>query len=335
MSIRNKLLLAFDRRSQQVLSGAVLAERLRVSRTSVWKHVKSLRDAGIPLESAGRHGYRLDGPADFSLTRFAFSRPAASWITPHYFLSTASTQTLAKAGATAGLPEGHLWLAEVQRGGRGRLDRAWESRYGGLWFSLLLRPKIPPGRLPALTLVAGLCLREAIQEACGVDSKLKWPNDLLIPLPSPLPRGEDLGEGSLKKAAGILTEMSGQMDQTDWVVLGIGLNVNNTLSVALRGEALSLRDVTGGAHSRGKILESFLARFRKSYGRYQKEGFEPFRAAYWRAYSRPNQPVRLRTARGVLAGILRGVDASGAIMVESRRKIRTLSEGEIVSPSQR
>ena len=163
------------------------------------------------------------------------------------------TQTLAKEGGMAGLPEGHLWIAETQSRGRGRLERLWESAYGGLWFSLLLRPPVPPSRIPPLTLLAGLCLRNAIAKICGVDAKLKWPNDLIVPSPQPRQdyrrvagslatspdmhggrgRGRAAGEGSFKKLAGILTEMSGQMDRTDWVVIGVGLNVNNTISKGL------------------------------------------------------------------------------------------------------
>src|ERR1700687_3633871 len=213
MSIRERLLQAFEGRPGRVVSGEALAVELKVSRVAVWKQINALKGLGFPLESAERSGYRLKVPADGSLIKFAATKH--TWVIPHLYLNTHSTQTLAKEGGLAGLPEGHLWVAETQSKGRAGLDRAWEPVYGGFCFSFLLRPPLPPSRVPPLTLLAGLCLRNAIEIVCGVDAKLKWPNDLLV--------------GS-KKLAGILTEMSGQTDRTDWVVIGVGLNVNNTIS---------------------------------------------------------------------------------------------------------
>ena len=123
--------------------------------------------------------------------------------------------------------------------------------------------------------------------------------------------------------------MSGQMDRTDWVVIGVGLNVNNTISKGLAELATSLYKVTGKPWKRAEILRAFLDDFRPSYRRFQSLGFEPFQVRYWSHYGGRQKPVRLQTARGMISGIARGVDASGAIMIESRRKIHTISEGEI------
>lgn len=320
MSIRHKLLKLFDGQGNQVLSGQLLAKRLGVTRTSVWKHVLALQNAGIPIQSVGRHGYRLEGHADFSLSDLLAPDHAKQWYTPHYHVSTASTQTLAKAGAALQLPEGHVWVAETQSGGRGRLDRKWESPFGGLWFSLLLRPKLAPAQVPSLTLTAGWVLSSAIKAVIGIDAKLKWPNDLLI------------REGKhWKKCAGILTEMSGQLDRTEWVVLGVGLNVNNVIPAALRNQAIALAEKTHQTIPRKQLFDVFMRLFHTAYGTYKKEGFDAFRTDYWASYSRPNDTVRLKSSFGVIQGIVRGVDASGALIVESRRKIRHLSEGEIVS----
>jgi BirA family biotin operon repressor/biotin-[acetyl-CoA-carboxylase] ligase len=313
VSIRERLLEAFERRPGSVVSGETLARRLAVSRVAIWKQINTLKTLGFPLESAERSGYRLSVPADSSLLKFAAAKH--TWAVPHYFFNTHSTQTLAKEGAASGLSEGHLWIAETQSRGRGRLERLWESGYGGLWFSLLVRPKMPPSRVPPLTLLAGLCLRNAIQKVCHIDAKLKWPNDLMV--------------GS-RKLAGILTEMSGQMDRTDWTIIGIGLNVNNTISKKLSDVAVSLYRLTGKSWKRADILRAFISEFRPSYLRFQKQGFEPFQVRYWSQYCAPNKLVRLRTAGGIVSGIARGVDASGAIMIESRRKILSISEGEII-----
>jgi len=315
VSTRDKLLSAFDGKPGHVLSGGILAKKLGVSRTAVWKQIQIMKNIGLPIESTGTQGYRLNAPFDSSLVRFSAPR----WAAAHYSLGTSSTQTQAKAGAAGGLAEGHLWIAETQTQGRGRLDRRWESGYGGLWFSLLMRPKMPASRVPPLTLVAGLCLSETVEQFSGIETKLKWPNDLLIRT-----------RGVWKKCAGILTEMSGQMDRTEWVVIGAGLNVNNAIPPSLSPKAVSLYTLTGKVGERARYLESFLKKFHKAYARYTVEGFEPFRRTYWSRYYAPDKPARLRTTEGLLTGLARGVDASGAIMIESRRKISLISEGEIV-----
>jgi BirA family biotin operon repressor/biotin-[acetyl-CoA-carboxylase] ligase len=315
MSLRDKLLQALEGGSAHALSGQKLARQLGVSRTAVWKQIKTLRRLGLPLERAGRDGYRQCAPLDGTLARYR----GPAWTTPHYFLSTASTQALAKAGAAAGLPEGHLWITETQTKGRGRLDRLWESAYGGLWFSLLLRPKLSPARVAPITLLAGLALRQAVCQACAVDFRLKWPNDLLV-----------LVGGRWKKCAGTLTEMSGQMERTEWVVIGVGVNVNNVLSADLSARAASLYSLTGRTWPRAEILDAFLTRFRAAYARFSSQGFAPFRDLYWAHYAAPGEPVCLKTAEGDVRGRAVGVDTHGAIMIESRRKTRAFHEGEIV-----
>jgi BirA family biotin operon repressor/biotin-[acetyl-CoA-carboxylase] ligase len=121
------------------------------------------------------------------------------------------------------------------------------------------------------------------------------------------------------------------MDRTEWVLLGVGLNVNNTLSQNLSRQAQSLYRLTGRYWPRAEILKAFLKGFHTAYGLYLKEGFEPFRLRYWSHYFAPNRVTVLKTATGRVSGIARGVDASGAIMLESRRKIHMISEGEIIS----
>ena len=316
MSIRDSLLRALDGKPGQAVSGEQLARRLGVSRTAVWKQIKMLKSLGLPLQSTGRQGYILKTPFDKSLA--SYRGPA--WIHPHYQVSTASTQTMAKAGAASGLPEGHLWMAELQTKGRGRLDRRWDSAYGGLWFSLLLRPRLSPLRVAPITLLAGLCLREAIQKVCKVQARLKWPNDIVVASP----RHAD------KKLAGILTEMSGQLERTEWLVIGVGVNVNNILPVNLSPLAVSLYALTGAVTARSRLLDAFLASFHAGYARFCKQGFAPFCESYWKHYAAPGQPVRLQTSEGIISGRAVGVHASGAIVIKSGEKTRMCSEGEIV-----
>jgi len=330
VSTRDKVLLAFHDRPGRSLSGTALARQLGLSRTAIWKQVQTLRRQGIPIQSDSKIGYRLSGPPDFSLTDFKSPRSLEGWLKVHYEVSTATTQKLAKAGAQAGLPEGHLWVSEVQTSGRGRLARLWESPFGGLWFSLLLRPALPAGKVPPLTLVAALALAESASEITHQNIYLKWPNDLVV-----------WRHDRWKKVAGILTEMSGETDRTDWVVMGIGVNVNNAIPANLTEKAMALRELyrhpprssavdDDFVISRGKLLSLFLQKFRPLYTNFQRNGFEPFQKRYWARYGQANRSVRIQTTGGEIHGTARGVDPVGMLIIESRRKRVHVSEGEIV-----
>lgn len=349
MSTRDRVLLAFHNRPDRALSGASLAKELGLSRAAIWKQVQTLRHQGIPIQSQSKTGYRLSGPSDFSLTHFKCPRSLQGWLKVHYEISTASTQRLAKTGAQAGLPEGHLWVSEIQSAGRGRLARVWESPFGGLWFSLLLRPSLPAGKVPPLTLVAALALAESAGELIGQNIYLKWPNDLVV-----------WRQNRWKKVAGILTEMSGETDRTEWVVMGIGANVNNSIPSNLKDKAIALRELDdasplekgesggispwgrippnlpfakGGAFKlipRAKLLSLFLQKFKPLYLDFQRRGFAPFQNRYWARYGQANRTVRIQTSGGEIQGIARGVDPVGMLIIESRRKMVHISEGEIV-----
>jgi BirA family biotin operon repressor/biotin-[acetyl-CoA-carboxylase] ligase len=317
-STRAKILLALERAPRKMVSGATLAKQLGLTRASVWKHVKALRAEGFPIQTRKASGYALAQAYDLSLLRGEATHHLRFW-KAHYQFSVRSTQEQAKYAAGQESPEGHLWLAEKQTAGRGRLDRRWDSGLGGLWFSLLLRPAIAPSRVPSLTLIAALVLAEAIERETGLPARLKWPNDVVV----------KTAKGWLK-VAGLLTEMSAEVDRTRWVVLGIGLNVNNRLPASLASQATSLGTLARKTFSRAVLLHGFLDAFGRTYRRFEKAGFEAFKSSYWQRYSRPNEPVRLKTAKGMVRGIARGVDARGALLVESQQHTQSIWEGEIV-----
>jgi BirA family transcriptional regulator, biotin operon repressor / biotin---[acetyl-CoA-carboxylase] ligase len=324
---RNKILHFFEGKSGRLVSGAELAGRLGITRASVWKHIQALQEMGLPIRSQDRTGYRFTGVPDFSLARCQLSSNLTSWATAHHSWVTPSTQVQAKQAAVQGIPEGHFWVAEIQNQGKGRLGRTWESGFGGLWFSLLLRPKLAPAEVAPLSLIAGLALVKALRSfQPEVKAKLKWPNDILVHR-----------RGRWKKVAGILTEMSGEMDRTHWVALGIGINVNNALPRRLASKATSLQELTGKPWDRRHVLEAFLSRFRRLYLDFQKNGFATCKDTYWDNYFQPDAPVRLKTSLGLIKGIARGVDPRGGFIVESPRKhasarktISTIFEGEII-----
>ena len=314
---RIKLLECFEGRENRVLSGAQLADRLEMSRAAIWKHLRLFKKMGFPIQSVARGGYIFKRKVDLSLARLA-AQKSKKWTTAHFALNVTSTQRLAKAAAIQGIPEGHLWIAETQSEGRGRLDRRWESGYGGLWFSLILRPKVAPAEVPPLTQIGALSLVKVLSRR-GVLARLKWPNDVVV---YRLRRWQ--------KLAGILTEMSGEVDRTDWVVMGIGLNVFNVIPAALKKVAAAVEDAARRPSTRADLLNAFLREFEKDYRSYQKNRFQTFQKLYWKYYSRPDQHVTLQTAAGQIEGKARGVDPRGGLLVESNRRILTIFEGEII-----
>jgi BirA family transcriptional regulator, biotin operon repressor / biotin---[acetyl-CoA-carboxylase] ligase len=302
-----------------IISGRRLGEKLGVSRTAIWKHVRQLRDMGIPIEAVGSDGYRVVGVADFSLVGFRPPAQLRPRIEVHHAVQVASTQQLAKEAAARGITGGHLWVAERQAEGRGRLGRQWVSGFGGLWMSLLLRPVLSPARIPPLTLIVGLALSEAVEDVSGVFAGLKWPNDLVV-----------TRNRARRKLGGVLTEVSGEIDQAKWVVIGVGVNVNNSIAREPALKAISLIDLLGRPIHRALLLSRFLERFLPAYASYQRDGFAPFRNSYWQRYANRGSTITIRTAEGLIRGIASGVDDAGGLLVESRRRKLTIFEGEIV-----
>ena len=276
------------------LSGAVLAKAFGLSRAAVHKQIGKLRAQGHAISGVNRLGYRLESLAD------AFDEKlfASGWGRPFFFFAeTTSTQDEAKDRAARGtggsyIPEGALFLADRQTAGRGRLGRRWESPVGGLWYSFVLRPALAPSAVPALALVAAVDWALTLKAACGLDARVKWPNDVWV------------GE---KKVAGMLTEMSSEADRVHWLVLGVGLNVNN----APPPGAASLKSLTGRPWRRQDLLLAWLKRFKKSRATYQTKGFAPFQAAYGKLSSSTGGRFPLRGRKIAPTGRSRAWTARG------------------------
>ena len=197
------------------VSGAELAEQLGISRAAVWARIEELRSLGYDIEAGPHLGYRLVGEpdalhADDLLARLGKTKIIGRDI--RVFEQTTSTNDVIEKLARDGVKEGVVVFAESQTSGRGRLGRKWISpERKGLWFSVLLRPDLRPQETTQLTVASATALRRAIQSETGLKPEIKWPNDILI---------------GGKKVAGILTELSAELDRVRHVILGIGVDVN-------------------------------------------------------------------------------------------------------------
>jgi len=238
------------RKSSGYVSGEDLSEHLNVSRTAIWKNIKSLREAGYEIESLTNRGYKLVSCPDAILPEvIEFGLKTTILAKKIYcYDSIDSTNQEAKRQALGGAPNGSLFIAEQQQGGKGRLGRIWNSPSGtGLWFSLLLRPGLIPTQVTSVTLLAGLAVCRAIRICTDCAAMIKWPNDIVI---------------NNKKVCGILTEMAAEIDRVDYLVVGIGINVNNaSFPEELQVKATSLLLETGTAVFRAGLLQEILREF--------------------------------------------------------------------------
>lgn len=194
------------------VSGPTLADRLAVSRAAVWKHVEALRDEGFVIESDDS-GYRLIEIPEMSAAALELGLDASFDIEYHEAIDSTNRRAreLAADGATD-----TVVIANAQTAGRGRLDRNWESPPGGVYLSIVCQPDLSPAESPLYTLAAAVATTRAARET-GIDARIKWPNDVLV--------ADENGDE--RKLAGILTEMQGEAGRVAWIVVGIGVNIDN------------------------------------------------------------------------------------------------------------
>ncbi|MGB7768954.1 MAG: biotin--[acetyl-CoA-carboxylase] ligase [Verrucomicrobiia bacterium] len=258
MTTDSKILSAL-RANPDGASGADLAGQLRISRAAIWAHIEELRGLGYDIEAGPHLGYRLVSVpdvlhADDLLARLYKAKIIGRDI--RVFEQTTSTNDVMEKLARDGVKEGVVVFAESQTKGRGRLGRKWISpAYKGLWFSVLLRPDLRPQEATQLTVVAATALCRAIQSETGLNPEIKWPNDILV---------------GGRKVAGVLTELSAELDRVKHVILGIGVDVNlgaGEWPAELRKQATSLKIEAGRAVSRADLAAAVLRELDNDYGR--------------------------------------------------------------------
>lgn len=214
MNFDAQLLAAFRAADDGFTTASDLSQRLGVSRATVSRHIEELRSLGYDIQHQPSFGYRLAASPDILLAEDIQHRLGKTVIGRQVLVyeRTASTNDIVEKLALDGAAEGVVVFAESQTRGRGRMGRSWASPRGkGLWFSVLLRPKLPMSLLARLTIAASVAIARAIREQARLAAEIKWPNDIFI---------------AGRKCAGILAEARAEMDAIKFVILGIGLDVN-------------------------------------------------------------------------------------------------------------
>lgn len=321
MSDRKKTVIDILRESSDFVSGEAMSATLGVSRNAVHKHINSLRKRGYRILGISRRGYKLEQePSVLSMSLVAeLTRESALGRSFRHYDEIASTNVEAKALAREGAPEGTVVIAERQSAGRGRRGRHWTSPAGkGLLFSVTLRPNMAMSDAHMLTLVTAVAAAEAIEEHAKVPVTIKWPNDLFI------------GD---RKVGGILMEVAGEQDEVDWVVLGIGINVNTEfieLPVALRRTATSLRIAGEQLVDRSSLLAALLLALERHYVHAVANGFESTISTFRQRDYLLRRSVSVETREGAVLGRASGIDERGALLVElPQRRMRRFHSGDV------
>ena len=308
--------------AESAISGQELAQQLGVSRTAVWKAIGKLRAAGYEIDATPNRGYQLrsqiDIPYPAEVSRGLKTKQLGREV--HYYETLASTNEQLRVLAREGAEEGTVVIADSQLKGKGRWGRSWFASPGqNLTFSILLRPDIEPRRAGLLAPLVGVaCHKVLTGEPYNIPCSLKWPNDLVA-------AGRKLG--------GILIELSAELERIHYVIVGIGLNVNDTFRDApeeVQKRATSIAQFTGRVR-RVPLLQRLLAALEQEYQLFLAEGPEKLLAHYRTFCATVGQQVSVYS-RGelVAAGLAEDIDSGGNLLVRSKEgSLTPVTSGEV------
>ncbi|MGA2415285.1 MAG: biotin--[acetyl-CoA-carboxylase] ligase [Candidatus Sulfotelmatobacter sp.] len=313
-----------------VVSGTKIAQEISSTRSEVWRLIQQLRGLGVDVAGHPATGYQLKSVPDLLLPEILSPMLRGTLFETHlhHFYRIGSTNTAAMSAAAEGAPEGSVFLAEEQSAGRGRGAHSWESaRSAGIYCSVILRPALAPSEVLVLALAAGLAVRNAIEEINPhVPVDLKWPNDVLI---------------GGKKVCGILTEMNAEATRVRYIVVGIGINVNQaSFTQELQSEATSLRLATRGEWSRVELAAALLKSLDREYKLLlgHTSGLEVesenASASILRRFAEQSSWVRGKQVRieqndAMIGGTTEGLDERGFLRVRTEEGLQTILSGTV------
>jgi BirA family biotin operon repressor/biotin-[acetyl-CoA-carboxylase] ligase len=280
-----------------------------VSRAAIWARVEELRSLGYDIAASPHQGYRLLSTPDVLHADDLISRLGKTQVVGRdirVFQETTSTNDVIDKLARDGVKEGVVVFADSQTRGRGRLGRKWMSpAKRGLWFSVLLRPDLRPQEITRLTVASATALRRAIESQTGLRPEIKWPNDILV-----------YG----KKVAGILLELSAELDHVKYVVLGIGVDVNlnpGDFPAELRKVATSLKAELDRPVSRPDLAVAILRELDNDYARIEAGRFVAL-ADEWQEHGTTiGRDVVIRMGNRQIRGRAESLGEDGELLVRT------------------
>lgn len=305
--------------AEDYVSGQELCDHLGVSRTAVWKVIRQLQEDGYAIEAVRSRGYYLKESGDVFTREELASILDTDWVGKNLiFLDLVdSTNNKARELADQGAPEGTLVIAVEQSAGKGRRGRSWVSTGGaGVWMSLLLRPDFMPGCASMLTLVAAMAVEEGIRKVTGLESQIKWPNDVIL---------------EEKKVCGILTEMSTEMESIHYVVIGIGINVGlQEFPPQIRDMATSLAFCTKKPVKRAELTAAVAKAWEYDYDQFlQTMDLSLLMEKYNEKLVNRDRQVKVMGSGISYTGVARGINEKGELLVETEKGLITVMSGEV------
>lgn len=316
--MRDKIIKVILNNKDNFISGEDLSNKLGISRTAVWKHIKKLKEEGYNIESVNKKGYRLVSfPGDLLTSENIKYNLQTEMIGDniHHLQTIDSTnEYLKRIGDKS--TDGTVVISEEQTRGKGRMGRTWQSKSGeGIWMSLLLKPNIIPFKAPFITLVAGVSVVTALRKL-NVPAQIKWPNDIIL---------------NDKKICGILTELSAEIERVNYVIVGMGMNVKNMyFSGELEHKATSLYK-EGYVLQRVDIVDKILYEFEKNYIDYIENDNKEHVLNLFRQYSNIiNKEIYLiKNDQRELVTCIDINDSGNLIIKDKDNNIREIMSGEV------
>lgn len=299
-------ILKLLKENNSTLSGETIAKKLKISRVSVWKNIKKLKEKGYPIKTTKR-GYFLEN-TNFFVKEDLEKILEKICLFKRIYLYPVINSTMEVARTYVERGENAIFIAERQISGKGRLGRTWESPQGGLWITLLLyKPSFNLKEAYLLNYLAAVVTAQAIKEIFNLPAKVKWPNDILL-----------YG----KKVAGILLEIKAEFDSLEYALIGIGINVNNTVGEkSYMLPAISIREALGKEVERESLLENLLKNFENLF--FKKEEIPKL----WKDLSETlGKEVKVITPSKTHLGFALDLDEEGKLVLKTK-------EGEIVKIS--
>lgn len=298
----DKILGFFKKRGDGYVSGEELSGALGISRTAVWKHIEKLREEGYDIAASPHLGYKLVSAPD-RLTEIELKWQLDTDIIGRRIYSykeVGSTNDVANDLAASGEKEGAVVIAEYQTKGRGRLGRKWVSpKTKGAYLSVILRPDILPKDISIITLFSSLAAAKTIREAVGLPALIRWPNDILV---------------NNEKVCGILTELNGETDKVNFVILGIGVNINTKKEMLPEG-ATSLSAAKGKEIARVDFVRKLLKNLDRYYKLFNNGKMEKIVKQYKEVSAILDRRVQINYHNKFISGHAVDIDSEGALIL--------------------
>ncbi|MBA4368723.1 MAG: biotin--[acetyl-CoA-carboxylase] ligase [Desulfobacterium sp.] len=287
-------ILRILRQDQKATAESLLCREVRITPESLRKQILELQEAGYEIQTSDNGFQLIHEPDNPYPWEFPGREPFI-----HYFKELPSTMDVARKMAGNGCPDFTVVISEFQSTGRGRLQRTWHSDAGGLYFTIVLRPRLAPVHSHCINFAASLVLAKVLQRIFQVDAKVKWPNDILV---------------NELKLSGMLSEMGIEANRLSYVNIGIGINVNND-PTEKEPNAISLKKLLGTRIDRRRLLSSFLDDFQTMLSVTPLENIIP----QWKQHTMTiGRHVKIVTIKESYEGFARDVSDSGALILEQK-----------------